>query len=267
MGKTNKYAEYIVSVAALLLLIAAGALLPGMLAEGKDRALLGQVMSERLDEAEMADYVNISMVEKVGMLGQTSGTLLVPLSSGAVYHQESVQAQFTEEFAKLYALGLFPRPTADEGDSFRATVALYIQYDEPAINTIVWEISARAGSLTGVFYLDDQTGKILGFSFSDSGFDGQVYGAGVVSTWAAYLGADVRNVKKAEAPDADAAQGGRSAAEVEPVAEAQYQFELYAGARIVGGILSSLAEGGASAANRWSLQYAQINTERIITGE
>ncbi|MCL1848066.1 MAG: hypothetical protein FWF83_00060 [Clostridiales bacterium] len=256
MARPAKLAKYILSVAALLALIVAGSILPGALSLGRDSTILGKVQSEQLDEAELAEYINVSMVEKVGMLGQASGTLLVPLNAGAMYSQDSIRDKYFEEMDKLCALRFFPMVQRDTLDSFRAAATLYIQYDEPAISTIVWEVSIRTEGAEGVFCLDDQTGKILSFAYEGDKGDGLAYQEGMVREWAAYLGAEVRNIK------------GRSREDVqgESTDEAVYDFALTSGSRLVNGLMGSSIAAEGEGMSRWSLQYAQSqNGQALLT--
>ena len=253
----GKYTKYGLGVAAVLLLIVAGAILPGEWAMRSDRLILGQVHSEPLDEAELSDYVNISMVDKVSLLGQTSGTFLVSLKTGAVYDPDTVGNKFTEELKRLHDLGFFPLPGSGKPETMRSAATLYIQNDAPAINTIVWEISMRLDPIAGVFYMDDQTGKILSFTLSGTGSGDWSYQEDMAGRWASYLGAEVRNVKK----DKQTNEAEEESDEV------LYHFELISGARSVSGQLSSSIETGPGGICRWCLQYAQIRQDQVILAE
>ena len=192
----RKSSKYILSAAAVILMIVAGAILPGEMAAGRDRLILGQVYSEPLDAAELSDYVNISMVDKVSLLGQAAGVSLLPLKTGAVYDPDSIRARFTGELEKLFMLGICPLDEEAGPGGVSAAATLYILNDAPAISAIVWKVDTRADTVRGEYYMDDQTGKILSFSLSGSGFGEWVYEEGTVSAWAAYLGADVRNIRR-----------------------------------------------------------------------
>ena len=247
--KGKQTLKYIWGLAAVALLVAAGTILPEELALGRDKVILGQVQSAPLDAAETSDYVNISMVDKAGLLGQASEVTPVPLQTGAGYSRDSIQAGVRKELQKLYELRLLP-PLAEEGwVGFSAGVTLRIQNDAPDISMILWEVSVRAEGYSGVFYLDDQTGKILGYSFIVEGGEGREslegfdYTEELVRAWAGYLGADVRNIKK-EAPQDEAGEG-----------ESRYRFELYAGLRSVGGQMVSLAQPVGDGAARWEMYY------------
>jgi len=140
----RKHANYILGAIAVVLLIVAGALLPGELALNRDRTILGQVQTEALDTAELSDYINVSMVDKVGLLGQASGAMQVHLQTGAVYDQDTIREKLVEELQKLYELRFYPRPATGEFDRFSSSVTLHIRNDAPAINMIVWEINIRS---------------------------------------------------------------------------------------------------------------------------
>ena len=254
----NNYTKYGLGVVAVLLVIVAGALLPGEWAMSRDRLILGQIHSEPLDAAELSEYVNISMVDKVSLLGQAVGTFLVSLQTGAAYDPDTVEGKFIEELRRLHTLGFFPLPRSGRPESIRSAVTLHIQNDAPAINTIVWEISMRFDSFAGVFYLDDQTGRILSFSLSGAGSDDWAYEEDMVRRWASYLGADVRNIRKDRQTD----EGGE-----ENVIEALYRFELVSGARSVSGQMSSMIDEGDDGVCRWSLQYAQVRYDQVILAE
>ena len=241
----QKSAKYILSVAAVLLLIVAGTFLPGALALGGDRVIIGQIRSEPLDTAELSSYVNVPMVDKVSLLGQPGGTMSVSLRTGAVYDQDTIRIKFREELQKLYDLGLYPRRLSGEFDRFSSGVTLRIQNDAPAINMVLWEIAINADNLNGVFYVDDQTGKILSFSFSGTGHSSFAYTEDLVAAWASYLGTDVRNTKRAADPDEPQSSA----------VETRFQFELFTGPRGVGGQLSSSLHSAPGRTNRWSLQY------------
>ena len=249
----RKSTKYVLSAAAVLLLIAIGTVLPGELAMGRDRLILGQIHSEPLDATELSDFVNISMADKASLLGQTTGTSLVPLKTGAVYGPDTVRAKFLEELEKLHELRFYPRPVSADLQSFRPAATLYIQNDAPAINMIVWEIAMQMDALNGVFYMDDQTGKILSFQFSGTGFYDLAYTDELAGGWASYLGADVRNIRRSGRADPLDVGG----------AVAAYLFELYSINRSVSGRISSELGAGAGRESRWSLQYLQILDDRI----
>jgi hypothetical protein len=237
--------EYVLVATSVALFIIGGTILPGVLAAGRDKIILGQVQSVPLDAAELSDYVNISMVDKADLMGQASGTATyVPLVTGAGYGRDSIRTKFHEELDKLHDMRFYPIPADDEWRSFRSGVTLYILNDAPAISMIVWEISVRADNLSGTFYMDDQTGKIMSFSFSGDGYDTLAYTEDMVRSWGAYLGVDVRNVKK-----------GQGLEEVSGVQETVYLFDLYSGLRGAGSRMSSYTQSDPSKTNRWSLSY------------
>ncbi len=234
-------------VVAVVSLVLAGMFLPGAVASGRDRSILGQVQIEPLDDAEVSDYVNISMVDKVSLLGPLEGVTLVPLKTGAVYDQQTIRGAFVAEQIKLNTLGYLPRPVSGQLRDFRADATLRIQNDAPSINMIVWEIRGRMETVTGVYYFDDQTGKILGYNVEGSGFDWMRYNEKMVSDWAAYLGAEVKNIRKRDQ------DGGGDI----------WLFELSSGANAVSGQISCVM-GRDELANRWSLGYLLVNEDKII---
>lgn len=248
--------KLILGAAAVALLIAAGTFLPGQLALGRDRVILGQVLSEPLDAAELSDYVNISMVDKAGLLAQSAGVTFVTLNIGAEYNENTIRAKFLQELDKLHELRFYPLPAGEGPLSIGAGVTLYIQNDAPAINMIVWEINVRTDNLSGVFFMDDQTGKILSFMFTGSGYANYVYTEDMVKSWASYLGAEVRNVKKGPEPDTA----------LDEIAEVYYRFGLHSGTQEVNGQMSSFIQNGEGKINRWSLNYLQVNDNRITIG-
>ncbi|MDR0468921.1 MAG: hypothetical protein LBH09_03000, partial [Peptococcaceae bacterium] len=66
----------------------------------------------------------------------------------------------------------------------------------------------------------------------------------MVRAWAAYLGADVRNIKK----DINSGLGGSAQ-------EGAYLFELYSGFRGAGGRMRTSTQSDTDDTNRWSLNY------------
>jgi hypothetical protein len=237
--------KYYIGATAVVLLIAAGTLLPEVMAVGRDKVILGQVLSAPLDAAETSDYVNISMVDKASLMGQMAGTATyLRLATGAGYDQDSVRAKFHEELGKLYEMGFYPIPVRDAWRSFSSGATLYIQNDAPAISMIVWEIGVRTENLDGTFHIDDQTGKILSFSLSGKGYGAMDCTEEMVRAWAAYLGADVRNIKK----DLSSEQEGSEQ-------EAAYLFELFSGFRGAGGRMSTSTQSDPDDTNRRSLNY------------
>ena len=250
----KKQVKLIVGIASVAILIAIGTLLPEALALGRDRMILGQVTSEPLDAGEMSDYVNISMVDKVSLLGQAEGASFLPLKTGAAYSQDTIRGKFTEELGKLHEMLFFPLPPSGDYRSFSAVVTLYIQNDAPTVSLIVWEIDVRLDDLSGVFHMDDQTGKILSFAFSGSGYDNRAYTEDMVNAWASYLGAEIRNTRKSG--DQESASGGGI--------ESKYLFELYSGQRSVSGQMSSITQSLPERANRWSLQYIRLHDDGIV---
>ena len=249
----NRTSGYVIGAVAVILLVAAGTFLPGEIALGRDRVILGQVRSEPLDAAELSDYVNISMVDKVGLLAQSAGTTSVQLKIGAEYDQDTIRAKFLEELDKLYQQRFYPLPVERGLTVAGSGVTLYIQNDAPAINMIVWEIEIRTDKGSGVFYMDDQTGKILSFIFSGAGGEDLIYTEDTAKSWASYLGTEVRNIKKGPAPDETPGSA----------LETLYFFELYSGPMGVSGQIAGFIQPGENIINRWSLNYTQVNYDRI----
>jgi hypothetical protein len=233
--------------AVVVILVVIGTFLPGELASRRDRLILGQIREEPLDDAEISDYINVSMVDKVSLLGPADSLTLVPLITGAVYDQDSIREKFTAELIKLNTLGLLPLPDSGEMSGFRANVILRVKNDAPAINMIVWEINIRSEEVSGVFYLDDQTGKILSYNIEGKSFERISYDESAVAKWAAYLGADVKNIKKSVQNDG----------------ETVWLFELTSASDAVGGRINDVRDADNNI-NRWSLSYPRINNERII---
>ena len=245
--KIGRMGKVLAGAAAVAVLVVIGTFLPGELASRSDRMILGQIRSEPLDDAELSDYVNVSMVDKVSLLGPAESLTLVPLTTGAVYDQDSVRERFNGELAKLSDRGFLPMPETGGFSGFRANVILRVKKDAPAINMIVWEISARAQDVSGVFYLDDQTGKILSFNIEGKRFERIRYDESAVADWAAYLGADVKNIKKSNQDDGETA----------------WVFELTSASNAVSGRISDV-RGDDKKPGRLSLSYSQIGDERII---
>jgi len=241
------YAKHIAGTVFVALVIAAGAVLPGEFASGMDRAILGQIRSEALDTAEISEHVITSMADKVGLLSQSSATILVRLTTGAVFDPERLRPAFEKELQKLIDMGFYP-DTDEEIARFSSGATLYIKNDAPAINMILWEINIRSESLNGVFYMDDQTGKILSFTFNAGGFGHFVYTERLPGAWAAYLGAELGEVRKDPAPERLPANAR----------EDLYRFSLFSGANGIGGQLGSSLRGAASGTNRWHLHYLQL---------
>lgn len=242
----------------MALLVVAGLFLPVQLAAGSDQKILGQVQSQPLDQAELSDYVNVSMVDKVSLLGQAKGTSLVPLKTGSNYDQDTVKAKFFEELEKLYELGFFPLPVTGEYKSLNPGVTLYIQNDAPSISMILWEINFRVEGLTATFFMDDQTGKILSFDMRAGTYNDCIYTQDMAEAWAAYLGTEVKNIGKApEGLEAeDPKQEGVRKTDQQQVV---YSFELTSGPRSIGGQFYSLIQ--ATGSNRWVLNYPRANYE------
>ncbi len=256
--------KYIVGVTAVVLLVVAGLFLPVQLAAGSDQKILGQVKSQPLDQAELSDYVNVSMVDKVSLLGQAKGTSLVPLKTGSNYDQDTVKVKFFEELGKLYELKFFPLPVTGEYKSFNPGVTLYIQNDAPAISMILWEISFRAEGITATFFMDDQTGKILSFDMRAAAYGDCVYTQEMAAVWAAYLGTEVKNIGKTEeALKTETVKtetaAGQEAAKAGELQQDIYFFELTSGTRSIGGQFYSLIQ--ATGSNRWVLHYPRANYE------
>lgn len=251
----KKSVKYIVGVTAVAFLVVAGLFLPVQLAAGSDQKILGQVQSQPLDQAELSDYVNVSMVDKVSLLGQAKGTSLVPLKTGSNYDQDTVKVKFFEELERLYELGFFPLPVTGEYKSFNPGVTLYIQNDAPSISMILWEINFRVEGLTATFFMDDQTGKILSFDMRAGTYNDCIYTQDMAEAWAVYLGTEVKNIGKApEGLEAEKQEGIRKIDQQDI-----YTFELSSGPRSIGGQFYSLIQ--ATGSNRWVLNYPRANYE------
>ena len=248
MGRVGKN---LLGAVVVLLIIVSGVFLPERLMMRHDRAIVGQVHREALDEAEKTDYVNISMVEKVSLLSPSAGASLVPLAAGSMYDHDTIRGRFIEEFDKLHLLRLFPRPASGEMSAFRSVVALRIVNDAPAVNMIAWEISVRMDTISGLYIMDDQTGKILSFDISSSGYEETIYSEKSVRDCVAYLGAEAKNIKSAEDTQGNAV----------------YEFELSSGSKTVSCRLVSMIDENDNE-NRWNLSYFQVTDDTaVITRE
>jgi hypothetical protein len=122
------------------------------------------------------------------------GATIVPLRTGNDLTAETAKVMFFSEIETLEALGLFPDIEQLEDSRMKVYASLYIQEDAPSTNAVLWEINIVEDAFSGDFYLDDHTGKIIGFAVVCSEKIDPL-SANAAEVWAGYLGLEARNIE------------------------------------------------------------------------
>ncbi len=187
--------KYILTVVLTCIFITTGIFLPEWMIGYTDKKILEKVKTETLKLPEFISDPDTSMIKKIGLLKDYPKSVnRVPLEMGMNFDLNSASVKFFEEITKLSNLGVLPEIGQSDKTAIKVDVSLFVQKDAPSVNAVLWDIVWQEDNLTGNFYLDDETGKIIQFAVTrlNKSFNIDME---AIEVWAKYLGLDVKNVE------------------------------------------------------------------------
>jgi hypothetical protein len=186
--------QLVVAFVLLGALVSAGALLPARIAEHLDGLLLDKVETQALapDEEMPPSPATTPLAARIRLRTLPSSEVLsTQLETGKQLNEESIGKVLGRELDDLRARGLFP-----VGDlfidktnisSFEARPVFHVVPSQPDLNGIIWEVLVADPAVSGGFYLDDESGKIISFWVTYEGPSEELISEQSGEQWLAYL--------------------------------------------------------------------------------
>lgn len=185
---------YILTIALTFIFIAAGFFLPEWMIAYKDQSIIGKVRFESVEPQKIISNNETSMIEKIGLLRDYPQNVnRIALEMGTKFDLTSANAKFFEEISVLTELGLLPEIEPSDMTTVQIGVSLYAQKDDPSISGVFWNIDFQKGELSGNFYMDDTTGRIIQFVTTVP--DKPLNTDNAIESWSKYLGLMTRNIE------------------------------------------------------------------------
>lgn len=188
----RKFYRYLLGVLTLGVVITAGIFAPEYIARAADKGLLDKPETESLGPEQGTVYPDISMLNKLTLAGAFEyDQMRVPLKTGSKLDCASAREAFYVSCAALAESGLLPVLDMEEaGIALSIEAALHVSPHNPAVNAVLWTVELKGKAVSGMFLMDDETGKILRVSLRAQQA-GASYTEEAAAAWAAYLGLEL----------------------------------------------------------------------------
>lgn len=158
---------YLLSGICLLLAAAACLFLPDAAVKRQDSARLGRAETESASEVVLKEQTSMSLLEEISFMNSDTTTLVVSLlSNGKNYKQETILEQVKQEVEKLIELGAVEDFDTSEMSLEWVETCLGIDTVDCEKTVILWRGGATTLETYVDFLLDDETGKLLGFTLT-----------------------------------------------------------------------------------------------------
>lgn len=172
----KKLTAKIVVTRVLVFLLCAGVVcgsvfLPPAIAKRSDDSLLGKNQTVEADDLYSFHREEINTLEKLQILEEVHFFDAIAVSSGTRMKQNEAYERIGEEMDLLVFLPIIPQSEDDEREILMPQAYMFVNLDKNKENLIVWITKFYfSDSGYGVVAMDDETGKILQFSFTSNGF-------------------------------------------------------------------------------------------------
>ncbi|ASA20696.1 hypothetical protein [Paenibacillus donghaensis] len=187
--------KYILTIPSISIFILASFFLPEVVTNYTDQNILGKVRVESVELPKIISGNNTSIIEKINLLRDYPQNVnQVALKMGTNFDLTSASDKFFEEISVLTKLGLLPKIEPGDKTTIKIDVSLYAQKDDPSISGVLWNIVLQGDKVSGNFYMDDQTGKLIQFIASVPAKPSEPNNK-TIEKWAEYLGLEVQDIK------------------------------------------------------------------------
>jgi hypothetical protein len=175
-------------------LVAASTLLPARIANKLDSLLLSKVEVQALTPDTEAPPIATPLIDRLKLLAAPPHSELIyhRLQTGEYLDEKTALEALDRELEELRSRKLYPADEVVKGSARASTrssePSLYLLPARPDINGIIWEIRLVSEQFTSVFYLDDESGKVLSYSLKCYGPLEGVFTEQSGELWTTYLG-------------------------------------------------------------------------------
>ncbi|WP_326975303.1 hypothetical protein [Caproicibacter sp. BJN0012] len=194
-------ANYMFVGLATIIIVGASVFLPQMLSNFMDNQIIGQSKFEELEKNETGYKRQISILEKLLLLkGNSDSVVRLEGAGGEKFSEETVIPACMKEIKQLQERNLPPSIVFDKDTQFyKPDVSLYQNRNNPSQSMTIWSVLYTSNQGSGILALDDDTGKILMFTFKakdqmqikESAHD-------IASAWGSYLGLTLQSEKESK---------------------------------------------------------------------
>lgn len=188
--------RYTLIISVTLAVVGAGILLPSRITGLQDAQIIGKIKFEPMEGSTAGYRHQLSIIEKVQLIdGEQSNTIAIPLDQGREMDAAGAVAAWTAETGALTESGLLPELNAADENIAATAVNYYMSTASPSQYVILWVLSLKIDRGYGEFYLDDETGKILGFTLeSNDTMPVTMTTEEIAEAWGDYLGVDLVDI-------------------------------------------------------------------------
>jgi hypothetical protein len=194
--------QLVVAFCLLGALVVAGAFLPARIAAHLDGLLLDKVETQALapDEGMLLAPATSSLIGRMKLFTLPhSEVLTTQLETGERLDRDTAWKALDRELDDLRARGLYlveaPPLDRESALSFSAGPKLWVAPARPDLSGIIWEIQYMTPELSGAFYLDDESEKIISYSVKYEGVTEKLFGEQSGERWLDYLEIDAEGLQ------------------------------------------------------------------------
>ena len=189
--------RYLIVVSVTLAVVCAGILLPSRITGWQDAQIIGKMTVEPMETSTAGYRHQLSIIEKIQLIsGEQRNTIAIPLDPGREMDAAGAIADCVREIGILENAGVLPELNATDDMVYVTSVNYYLSTVSPSQYVILWVMSAKIEDVYTAFYLDNETGKILGFTIETyQETPVTMFAEETGAVWGAYLGLDFMNIE------------------------------------------------------------------------
>lgn len=155
--------NYVIAGLLLFLLAAASLFLPSRVLKWQDRQRTGKSEIEEVQEVVLKEQISMTLSEKLKLRSQDTVNTLT-LVNGKNYNKDTIEEQIKKEIKILADRNILIDFDTGELTLKEAAVTFYVDMEDSEKSIMLWQGFVETSKYQLLFFLDDETGKIVSFS-------------------------------------------------------------------------------------------------------
>ena len=155
--------NYVITGVLLLFLTAASFFLPIRVLKWQDEQRTGKSEIEEVQEVVLKEQISMTLSEKLKLRNQETVNALT-LVNGKNYNKDTIEDQIRKEIGILADQDILIDFDMESMKIREATVTFYVDMEDSEKSIMLWQGFVETSKYQLLFFLDDETGKIVSFS-------------------------------------------------------------------------------------------------------
>lgn len=163
--------NYVIAGMLFLLLTGASLFLPSRVLRWQDEQRTGKSETEEVREVVLKEQISMTLSEKLKLRGQATVNTL-SLVNGKNYNKDTIKDQIKKELETLAEEEILLDFDTELLEVIEANVTFYVDMEDSEKSIMLWDGYVQTPRWSLSFWMDDETGKILGFTRAGRGEPG-----------------------------------------------------------------------------------------------